>query len=163
MQFWTIKGEGTLLPLGPLTLIFFINIWLVAASTLNLSFWPLVQMPSPGGSSWPCRPAGAPPEPGRYPWPRQVGRRSPEEVTEPFCQQSPQRAPSERFIIAVINTSCSASGEQVTEPELKLGIHCQFCPCCLLYCCHPFLPSLLWVNKGPKKASNTQIRGTEGM
>ena len=31
--------------------------------------------------------------------------------------------------------------------ELQLGIHCHFCPCCLLYCCHPFLPSFLWVNK----------------
>ena len=45
-------------------------------------------------------------------------------------------------------TEPSYSNENLSfKWELQLSIHCHFCPCCLLYCCHPFLPSLLWVNK----------------
>ena len=47
-----------------------------------------------------------------------------------------------------VYTEPSYSNENLSfKWELQLSIHCHFCPCCLLYCCHPFLPSLLWVNK----------------
>ena len=47
-----------------------------------------------------------------------------------------------------LSTVPSYSNENLSfKWELQLSIHCHFCPCCLLYCCHPFLPSFLWVNK----------------
>ena len=47
-----------------------------------------------------------------------------------------------------LRTEPSYSNENLSfKWELQLSIHCHFCPCCLLYCCHPFLPSFLWVNK----------------